>query len=82
MRIYLKEEKERDENCNEWEKKGKLNKRERKREKENWVDIQFSEWETSSESQSLVRWTSAVKVSIIPLALPYFSYGKLYRVVS
>lgn len=38
-----------------------------------------SEWESERPT---VRWTSAVKVSIIPLALPYFSYGKLCRVVS
>lgn len=38
---------------------------------------------TASERVSgSVRWTSVVKVSIIALALPYFSYGKLYRVVS
>lgn len=40
------------------------------------------QWERPVRVSGSVRWTSVVKVSIIALALPYFSYGKLYRVVS
>lgn len=40
------------------------------------------QWERPVRVGGSVRWTSVVKVSIIALALPYFSYGKFYRVVS